>query len=390
MSFDPAKVQELREAVTGAREYQPEQANGEQAKATIPPKRRRLIVRAGNTINDAPTAFLWHRRLAMGSINIVFSRPGHGKSTLAARVAGHITTGRDWPDGQPCQRGSVLYVKGEGSDAAIRDRMSQAGADAGRYAVIGRADDDDAMIDLGTTEDVGLLGEVIERMGDIRLVVIDTLDSLYSSMRMIDNANIRRCLWPLQELAEQVGFCVLLLAHTNKGAHVDPLDRLSGGRAIGGAARSVWMLGKREHDSDETFLASVKCSDFVPASSIGFEIVGTSTNRPGAIRWGDVADDVSAYDLDRTGGNNTGGITKGEQAADWIRDALAGGPRIVGEMRTEAKEAGFGRKAFDRGRDDLGAVAKAAEGSAPPVYWLCLPDQAPPPSIRPLKGGGID
>lgn len=352
-------------------------ANGTAAATQARPQRR-LTVRRGVEIDDEGNEYIWRRRLVRGAINVIFSRPGRGKSTLAADLAGHVTLGRTWPDGSPCPRGDVLYIKGEGTDASIRDRMHQAGADPERYVIVGHASDGQtkSMIDLAT--DIDLVAQVLADMPETKLVIVDTLDSLYPSMRMIDNGHIRKCLWPLQELAEAWNLCVVVFAHTNKGGYADPLDRLSGGRAIGGAARSVWYLGKLGSDSDECYFASCKVNDFVPAPTLAYTIEGDSPDMPGVIRWGAVREDVTAWELDRPEQSNSGS-NKSDKAAEWLEEYLRDGPKPVWMVNDDAKDAGFGRKAITRAKETLRCEAKKQKGSMAAKWYLCLPGQEPPP-----------
>ena len=357
------------------------------------PKERRLIMRAGNTIDDAGIEYLWRRRIARGGPTIIFSRPGAGKSTIAADFTGNVTTGKPWPDGAPCEAGSVIYIKGEGTDASIRDRMKNAGADPEKYHIIGRAEvDDDSdespMIDLGG-DDANLLAHSIRMIGDVKLVIVDTLDSLYPSMRMIDNGHIRKCLWPLQEIAAEFNVALVILAHTNKGGYHDPLDRLSGGRAIGGAARAVWYLGKPDMDAEGFAMAPVKVNDFKPEPPIEYSIVGIGPDSPGAIRWGQVNSDIRAWDLDRPPKEAQTG-TKSEQCAEWMQERLANGPEIAGEFNHACKLAGYGEDARTKARHSLSIKTKSAKGQCPPVHYVCLPGQEPPQPLKTPDPPGLD
>ncbi|MEM1098583.1 MAG: AAA family ATPase [Planctomycetota bacterium] len=367
-------------------EHKAEEWPGPAPRKTAEPEKtkiRSFIMRSGSSIDDDGIQYLVKRRWIMGSLNILFSRPGRGKSTIAASVAGFVTTGRTWPDGNAVPRGAVLYLKGEGSDASIRDRLKLAGADLDNVFIVGRADtaddDESPMIDLAN-DHAALMRAVQaceEQCGEaVRLIIVDTLDSMFPSMRMIDNANIRKCLWPIQELAEQTGICALILAHTNKGGYADPLDRLSGGRAIGGAARSVWYLGKLDPEADECYLASVKANDYLPAPSMKYEIVGINPDSPGAIRWGDVSEDVSAWDLDQPPKSDKG--SKAEECAEWMAGLLATAPMRLSEVKTEAAKHDYGDRVFKKARDANNAVSKPQKGTFPPVFWLCLDGQTPP------------
>jgi putative DNA primase/helicase len=333
-------------------------------------------MRLGNSIDDPGTGHLWQRRFVNG-LNILFSRPGWGKTTIATKVAGHVTQGRTWPDGSACEQGMVLYLKGEGSDASLRDRMQNAGAHPDHYIVVSRATGlGEPMIDLAN--DTPSVVDALDRYPDIRLIVVDTLDSMFPSMKMIDNASIRRCLWPLQQLSEERGICTLILAHTNKGQYNDPLDRLSGGRAIGGAARSVWYLGKLDYDADEHYLAAVKANDFRPAHAIEYQIIARSEDRPGGIRWCGEREDVEAWDLDRFQ-QKTGTSGKAEECQLWLAELLRNqGPIETAEVAQKAHDQGYGRRVLTTAKSNLGIKSKAAKGTRPPDYYMCLPEQEAP------------
>ncbi|MEX2386552.1 MAG: AAA family ATPase, partial [Phycisphaeraceae bacterium] len=310
------------------------------------PTRKAFIMRHGGDIDDAGTAYLWKRRIPLGALTVVFSRPGRGKSTLAADMTARVTNGKAWADGSPCPQGTTIYIKGEGTDASIRDRHKLSGADGSKYVVIGKTDDDDSpMIDLA--EDGPLLNDALDQLPDTKLVIIDTLDSLFPSMRMIDNANIRRCLWPLQEIAEARNLAVVVFAHTNKGGYADPLDRLSGGRAIGGAARAIWYLGKMDPEADEHYMAPVKCNDFAPAKTLEYSIVSTSPDTPGVIRWGDECD-TSAWELD--GARQADHGNKAEDCERWLGEFLADGPKPTGEVTKAAGDLEFGIRVLKKAK----------------------------------------
>lgn len=337
--------------------------------------RRTLQMRVGSTIDDAGTEYLWQRRLAMSSINVIFSRPGRGKSTLATDLTGHVTSGRDWPDGTKCEKGFVLYLKGEGTDRSVNDRMRLAGADPTMYGIISKATGaGQEMIDLAT--DSGCVSDLIDQNPDTRLVIVDTLDSMFPSMRMINNSHIRQCLWPVQSLVEKRGVCVVILAHTNKGGYADPIDRLSGGRAIGGAARSIWYLGKLDHEEPECYMASVKVNDFLPAPTLEYQIVGLGPDQPGSIRWGEERDDVTDWALDRP--SNPGHSSKSDSCEAWLAELLANGPVQAGIAVIKAKEMGFGGRVMPKAKATLGIKSKPAKGVTPPEYYMCLPEHDPP------------
>lgn len=385
--FPPEGVKDLREwSHTCTRDdilQALEEKDVLQSGADTPQKQgpRKLIMRMGHTIDDAGTEYLWPRRLVMNSLNLIFSRPGRGKSTLAADLIGHVTTGKPWPDGLPCEKGTCLYIKGEGTDRSVNDRLRLAGADLTKCGIISKATGaGDEMIDLAT--DAERVADLIDLHPDTRLVIIDTLDSMFPSMRMIDNTRIRQCLWPLQDLAEKWDVCVVLLAHTNKGGHVDPIDRLSGARAISGAARTLWYLGKLDPEDPKCYMTPVKVNDFLPAPTLEYQIEGHGPDQPGVISWGDVREDVTPWKLDQP--QKAGQGSKAERCHAWLAELLAEGPVKASDAKCEAKDMSFGGRVMAGAKTYMKVKTLAAKGVSPPVYYLCLPDQSPP-DLSPKK-----
>ena len=52
-----------------------------------------------------PISWLWRMRFAQGKISLLAGQPGRGKSQLTVFFASVVTTGGNWPDGEPCQLG---------------------------------------------------------------------------------------------------------------------------------------------------------------------------------------------------------------------------------------------------------------------------------------------
>ena len=71
--------------------------------------------------------WLWEGRMPRGKLVVVDGDPSVGKSTLAVTLAAHVSTGKPWPDGAPCEAGDVLILSAEdGLADTIRPRLDAA------------------------------------------------------------------------------------------------------------------------------------------------------------------------------------------------------------------------------------------------------------------------
>ena len=164
---------------------------------------------------------------------------------------------------------------------------------------------------------------------------------------MHKNAETRRGLQPLAELAQRVGAAVLGVAHFTKSSQTrDPLDRVSGSLAFGAAPRLV--LGAVRDRTDETGERRlfVRIKSNIGPDGGGFEyrlrvpdpLPGVQTVR---VDWGQAVegharDIVAAAEPpeepdDRSARDN---------AAAFLRSLLGDGPIPVKVLRRDAEDAG--------------------------------------------------
>ena len=85
---------------------------------------------------------------------------------------------------------------------------------------------------------------------DVRLIVIDHVVSVISGDSH-KNAEVRRGLQPLVDLAGELRCVLLGVTHFSKGTSGrDPVERITGSLAFGALARMVWVAAKQDADSD--------------------------------------------------------------------------------------------------------------------------------------------
>jgi AAA domain-containing protein len=137
-----------------------------------------LVVRRVADVETTPIRWLWKDRIALGKVTFLVGDPDEGKSYLTTAMAAHVTTGAPWPDGAPCERGSVLIISAEDDIAdTIKPRLAACGADLDKVHFIetvnsckhGRK----VQRLFSLQEDLDALANELNRIGDVRLVDID-------------------------------------------------------------------------------------------------------------------------------------------------------------------------------------------------------------------------
>ena len=192
-------------------------------------------------VEAVPVRWLWLGRLPLGRLALLAGMPGLGKSFATIDFAARVSTGTAWPDGSPCEQGSVLFIAAEDDPAdTVRPRLDAHGADVTRVHMLkgvrrlgqnGQQFDGAFLLD-----DLTPLETVLTELGDIRRVVIDPIGSYLGGRVDAHRDNdVRAVLAPLAALASKYDVAILLVAHIRKGtaAHAD--DLVLGSRAFTGS-----------------------------------------------------------------------------------------------------------------------------------------------------------
>ena len=100
-------------------------------------------------VEATSVSWLWRHRFAKGRLSLLVGRAGLGKSFFTLDAAARISTGRNWPDGESCEAGSVLLICCEDDPGdTIRVRLDAAGADASKVQLLKAVRTIDAETDL--------------------------------------------------------------------------------------------------------------------------------------------------------------------------------------------------------------------------------------------------
>lgn len=313
-----------------------------------------------------------------GKVSVMVGWQGIGKGTIAARIAADET-----------HRGhAVGFVSDEDTlEETILPRLQAAGADVARIVVWDAAET--AGDSLLIPRDNHLIRRDAERFG-MRLLLLDPWTN-HVDVADFDKGHVRRALMPLKALCADTGLCALLSAHPNRRDTDDPLMAIAHASAVSQVARCVYHV---VIDPDGGTLDQKLNRDrlLIPAKA-------------NVTRWGEtlrfrlertllLADDdqpeVEIIRADWTGTSPISDYAEFRQrhrrmapaepregshladAADWLREHLASGPKLRAEVLAAATGAGHSRRTVERAYGETigGRLERLpGENASAPGWW---------------------
>jgi putative DNA primase/helicase len=198
------------------------------------------------------------------------------------------------------------------------------------------------------------------------------------------NAEVRRSLQPLADLAASMRCALLGITHFSKGTGGrDPVERLTGSLAFGALARIVLVAAKYQEEGVEGRTVRLFCrakSNIGPDDG-GFEYdLHQGEAYPGifnsSVLWGDAVEGAARELLataDATGDDGEGGTLA--DAKRFLSSLLADGPLRAGDVFRDADGAGYSMRSIQRAADKIG-VQRHKEGMRGGWVWT-LPPKMP-------------
>jgi hypothetical protein len=345
---------------------------------------RHVQLTGADTITPKRVRWLWHERIAVGTIALLAGREGLGKSTIGYWMAARITRG-DLPGEHFGTPRAVLVCATEDSWAhTIVPRLMAHGADLTRVFRIEVRYDDDT-IDLGLSLPKDLIGlEDAAQLVDAALLILDPLMSrLSSELDAHRDGEVRQALEPLVSLAEQTGLAILGLIHHNKSGSADPLQLVMASKAFTAVARSVHTVVPDPDDETQgrNFFGTSKNN----LGRLGLPTL-SYTMRPytyptddgdgvtGQIEWGEEIQESIADALARAtqGPEERSAL---DEACEWLSDYLEehDGRALAGQLQAAGRASGHNERTIRRARTKLG-VEKSKCGYQGAWEWY-LPNR---------------
>lgn len=326
-----------------------------------------------------PVQWLSPGRLGIGKITVLDGDPGLGKSILLCEFAARVTQGQPLPGGQPAApRGVILLAAEDGLFDTIRPRIDAAGGDPARVVTIvsvpGRSQSGRPFALPG---DAPLLAAHAIH-ADASLVIIDPLAGFLGPRHSTNDAShMRRILAALREVAELANVALVVVRHLNKAAGANPMYRGGGSIGIIGSARCGLLLASDPDDPDRRILAATKENLTAPPPSLAFRLATVPGSGVARVVW-EGESCWTASQLLHAAVETTSVRSALAEARQWLRAALAAGPRPSKALQQEAAAHGHAARTLVRARRAETIVVRKEPGRNGRWTWELPPSSSDP------------
>jgi putative DNA primase/helicase len=322
---------------------------------------------SADTIPPEPIQWLWEGWMASGKLHILAGPPGTGKTTVATALAATISNGGVWPDGSSSPSGNVLIWSGEDDPKdTLVPRLIASGGDLGRVFFVGDVMDHGVKRCFDPAIHMEPLMEAIQKIGGIRLLIIDPIVSAIQGDSH-KNAEVRRGLQPLVQFGIEIGCAILGITHFSKGTGGrDPVERMSGSIAFGALARIVYVTAKfpREDQQGGGRIICRSKSNIGPDEG-GFrydlrqsELDDHPDITASRVIWGKPMDGTAREILSLAEESQVQGSIREDMPQDrWLFEFLTHKAAPASQCMEEALSAGFSKKQIRDARERLRVVS---------------------------------
>lgn len=338
--------------------------------------------------------WLWEEKIATGVITGLSGDPGLGKSQITASLAAIVTTGGQWPvtrDYAP--KGTVIILNCEDNFATtIGPRLMAAGADMSKIVMFeGVATMSAAgvagerLFDLSA--DIAKLVAMIERIGDVRLVIIDPISAYVGIQSKVDshnNTDVRSLLAPLAQAARsdpktgRKGAAIVIVNHLNKDSGKSPLHRTQGSVAWTAAPRCIWAVARDKDDEtgQRRFFSCIKNNIGPDQAGFAYEIEPTTVQavagddqpiKTSRVMWHAEAVEKDISDIFESSSREEKSAM--QEAIRFLRDELASGPVPSKEIKRMARDSGISDATLNRARIGMKLIAARVGGLGGRGHW---------------------
>jgi hypothetical protein len=320
-----------------------------------------------DAVQPEEITWLWPSRIPLGKLTIIAGDPGLGKSFLTIDLAARVSLGTRWFDCDgSAPLGSTIILNAEDALAdTIKPRLLAAGADCSKIvalqAVRGQDSTGDYERSIDLQRDLAIIEKTIVGLKDCRLVVIDPLSAYLGATDSHRNSDVRAVLAPLSALAGKYTVAVVAVDHLTKG-EAKAIYKVTGSIAFTGAARSVWAVTRDKDDLTERRRLFLPIKSNLAEKQAGLAYVLAPQHGAGGVpcvAWEPDAVQTSADEAMSSEPRRRGPAPdEREGAAQFLRDALADGPRLSKEIEAEAREGhDISKRTLVRAKEEVGIVS---------------------------------
>lgn len=335
------------------------------------------VLQKASELKPKPINWIWNGWIAGGKFHLLAGVAGTGKTTISLALASSITTGGWFPDGTKAPKGNVVVWTGEDDVCdTLTPRLMAMGADLDKVHFIQGMKTGNAERPFEPSSDMPFLKNAIEKIGDVKVLIIDPIVSVVKGDSH-KNAEVRKDLTPLVQMAEQVGFAIIGITHFSKGTSGrEPIERITGSLAFGAVARVVLVASKTKNEDGDDIRIFLRAKSNIGVDEGGFEYSLESTTTDNSIetsrvRWGSLIEG-SARELlgEAEEESDGGGGIKG--CMSLINDLLAYGEVTAIQMEKDCKGAGYSFATMRRAKKQLG-IESQKRGMGSKGVWMWMP-----------------
>ncbi|MCO1348062.1 AAA family ATPase (plasmid) [Burkholderia vietnamiensis] len=336
---------------------------------------------------------IWKDWLYVAKVHLLAGPPSTGKTTIAMTMAATISTGGLWPDGSCSPRGRVVIWSSEdGIEDTVIPRLVAAGADLSNIEVLRMTVENWSRRQFDPVRDLRLLEDKIRQLGDVALVIIDSIAELMPGSPG-NNNKVRKSLLPLVGLAERTNCAVVGLTHVVKASKKKhPLERIIGGVGLGAVVRVAMLVARDDAGGfgavrEWNVLVKAKANICREDGGFLYCTAGMQIAAPygliesSRIQWGPPLPGSAMDILNRAESSEQGGAAgKFQQAGDFLMAELKDGPRLASEVEAKAAQVGISKSTLRRAREQCGVESQKQRGAGPasPYMWSLSPQSAAP------------
>lgn len=305
-----------------------------------------FVVSGANEGKDEPVTWRWPLFIPRGMLVGWGGDPGLGKSTMAYTIAAAISKGAALPgdDGLETYAPSTVVILSAEDDKnkTIKPRLRVAGADMERVKIISALTNTASPVSF--PQHLTQLAELV-RETQAALVLVDPLDAfLGEDVDSHKNAEVRRAIMPLAQIAENTNCTIIILGHLNKSSQSSAMYRFGGSIAFTAAPRACFAFARSEDgDKNHCIFACIKTNVGRMPPSLKYEIVEERVEGIGGvakIHWLGESTETAESMLAQTNGNSNGHRGALNDAKEFLQEALKSGPRLSKEVDAECAEQG--------------------------------------------------
>lgn len=323
-------------------------------------------------LDAKPPGWLWPKRIPRGKVTLLTGQAGDGKSIVAADLIARVTTGAEWPDGQPNEPGNaILLSPAHGLRDIVLPRLRTAGVNLSLVHLISTVSAESEEQERFLFPAHGpLLEEVVRSKQQLRLLIIDSLSEFLDLPNdpTARQRHLQEVLFDLETLAETYDVAVVCVETVRPGGIV-PLPHKNQWRAdYDPTFKAVWGVARDPRDRQRRLLLPIR--HHLGDDRLGFQFaIVPDEEGIAAVEWGD--EDGSITFAEAIGrvrlGRSVWSFSQTAQAENWLRQYLAEGEKKSVEILSDARKAGFTQHPT---RDALNRVArKFKQGQRGSWYW---------------------